>query len=301
MQTLSHIGIIGAGELGRALGEALTARAKVQVLYYDKDPARTTTGSIEDLVRTCPVLLLCVPSWANKDVAKQIKHHALPRESRLVITFSKGVAPGFVTMDTVLKQTLPSHYAYGVMYGPMIAEEIRREHIAHGVVALTDNTYLHPLRLTFEAADMVIEASGDMHGVALCAVLKNIFAIAFGICDGLRLGWNAKGRLMVLSLEEMKGLIALLGGDPKVAEGTAGLGDLVSTTFSGDSFNYRVGKSLAEGIVNANVKSEGLVALDELSRKIKLQHFPVTHFVTRAAFHYAKPVELKGLIQGKSL
>lgn len=297
MLQFSHVGIIGAGDIGSALGDALTHRSGLQVLYYDKDPARTTTGSIEDLVRACPVLLMCVPSWANKEVAKQIKRHAHPNEARLVITLSKGVAPGFVTMDTLLQAELPKHYAVGVMYGPMIAEEIRREHAAHAVIALNNTTYIAPLQAMFEDSDINIEVSGDIHGLTLCATLKNVYAMAFGICDGLRLGWNAKGRLAVMALAEMKGLLGALGGDPRTAEGTGGLGDLLSTSFSGDSFNYRVGKSLAEGMIDPHVRSEGLVSINELGRALKLAPYPIAHLVEQAAFHYAKPTQLKKLLQ----
>ena len=58
---ITQIGIIGAGEIGQALGRVLT-NANVQVLYYDKDPSRTTTANLRDIVASCPVLLLCVPS-----------------------------------------------------------------------------------------------------------------------------------------------------------------------------------------------------------------------------------------------
>lgn len=295
--TLSHIGIIGAGDIGRALGDTLTTRAHLQVLYYDKDPSRSTTGSIEDLVRACPVLLVCVPSWANKEVAKQIKRYAHPHEPRLVMTLSKGVAPGFVTMDELLQAALPAHYNVGVMYGPMIAEEIRREHTAHAVVAASNVSHLPDLRAAFEPAQINIEISGDMHGLALCATLKNVYAMAFGLCDGLRLGWNAKGRLAVLALAEMKGLLSALGGDPRTAEGTGGLGDLLATSFSGDSFNYRIGKTLAEGMVDPHVRSEGLVSVHELGRKLKLTPYPIAHLVEQAAFHYAKPTQLAKLLQ----
>lgn len=291
-----QIGIIGAGEIGAAIGRALTA-AQTQILYYDKDATRTTTGSIEDLVRACPVLLLCVPSWEVAGVVKRIHQHAHPTEPRLVVSVAKGVAPGFITMDQLLADHLPKHYSIGLLYGPMIAEEINRQRPAHGVLGLSNTSYFEALRSQFAHAGIYLEATGDIKGLALCAVLKNVYAIGFGICDGLRLGFNAKGRLMVLALAELKRLLAELGGDPRTAEGTAGLGDLVGTGFSGESFNYRVGKSLAEGIADEHVKSEGLVALSELSRKVKLANYPVANFIDQTSFHYGKPQLLEDLLR----
>src|SRR5688572_22492820 len=107
---ITQVGIIGAGEIGQALGRVLT-NAHAQVLYYDKDPSRTTTASLRDIVASCPVLLLCVPSWAVKEVAHQITHEAHPHEPKLVLTVSKGVEPGFVTMNQVLAKQLPDNYA----------------------------------------------------------------------------------------------------------------------------------------------------------------------------------------------
>lgn len=292
---LTQIGIIGAGELGRALGNALT-RAHMQVLYYDRDPSRSTTGSIEDLVNSCQVLLLCVPSWAVKDIAKQLAKAAHPNQPRVALTFAKGVEPGFETMDKVLADRLPDYYDTGVIYGPMIANEIDRNRPAHGIVALSDNRWYSALRSHFADAHVYLEMSGDIHGVTLCAVLKNVYAIGFGIIDGLNLGLNAKGKMAVMVLGEMKQILSDLHADPRTAEGIAGLGDLLATGFSEESFNYRVGKSLAERIADEHIKSEGLVTLHELSRHVAIKKYPVANVINQIVFHYGEPRSLGELI-----
>lgn len=295
-EQLTQIGIIGAGELGQSLGQALT-RAKMQVLYYDVDAAKTTTAGMEDLVRACQILFICVPSWAVEAVNKDIRNHSRPSEDRLVICCSKGVLPGFETMDKVMDRGLPKHYHYGLLYGPMTAIEIVRSKLADGVMALSETSYFAPLRQIFAQGNIMVELSGDMRGIAICAVLKNVYSIGLGICDGLRLGTNAKSRLVVLMMREIKHLVAELGGNPLTADSSAGLGDLLSAGFSNESFNYRIGKSLAEGIVDSHVKSEGVVALHELSRKIRIANFPIASFLNQAAFHYAKPQSLIELLK----
>lgn len=293
--TIPQFGIIGNGELGGALGAALT-KAREQVLYYDRVPERTTTASIEDLVRSCPVLLLCIPSWETKDVVRRIAKTAHPGEERLVVTLSKGVEKSFVTMDQLLRRELPSFVDVGVLYGPMIAEEISRGRRGAGVLALSRNTWYPPLRAVLQQAGVSVETSTDIHGVALCAVLKNIYAIAFGLCEGMHLGLNAKGKLAVMVLREMKQMLTSNQSDPHTAESLAGLGDLLATGFSEDSFNYRIGKSLAEGIADAHIKSEGLVALDELSRAVDLKKYPVAFTVGQIVFHYGAPAKLGDLV-----
>lgn len=293
--TIPQFGIIGNGELGSALGAALI-KAREQVFYYDRIPERTTTASIEDLVRSCPVMLLCIPSWATKDVVKRIAKAAHPGENRLVITLSKGVDSGFVTMDELLRRELPGFIDVGVLYGPMIAEEITRGRRAAGMLALTNNVWYKPLRNVFQQAGVTIDISGDMRGVALCAVLKNVYAIAFGLSEGMHLGLNSKGKLAVMVLQEMKRIISDRQADSTTAEGLAGLGDLLATGFSEDSFNYRIGKSLAEGIADAHIKSEGLVSLDELARVVDLKKYPVANVVSQIVFHYGEPARLGDLI-----
>ena len=288
---LTQIGIIGAGELGRALGGALT-RAHMQILYYDRDPKRSTTGSIEDLVRSCQVLFICVPSWAVKDITKQLAHVSHPHEPRVVVTFAKGVEPGFVTMDQLLADRLPDYYDTGVIYGPMIAGEIERSRAAHGVVALSNSRWFSTLHDHFADANMFLEMSGDSKGVALCAVLKNVYAIGFGVIDGLHLGLNVKGVMAAHVLAEMKRILADMNADPKTAEGVAGLGDLLATGFSEESFNYRVGKSLAERIADEHIKSEGLVTLHELGKMGKLKQYPIAQTLHQIVFHYADPQTL---------
>jgi glycerol-3-phosphate dehydrogenase (NAD(P)+) len=293
--SIPQFGIIGNGELGSALGTALT-KAREQVLFYDRIPARTTTASIEDLVRSCPVLLLCVPSWATKDVVKRIAKAAHPGESRLVVTLSKGVESGFVTMDELLRRELPDFIDIGVLYGPMIAEEITRGRRAAGVMALSNTNWFKPLQNILQQSGITVTVSGDMRGVTLCAVLKNVYAIAFGLSEGMHLGLNSKGKLAVMVLQEMKHIMSDRQADPRTAEGLAGLGDLLATGLSEDSFNYRIGKSLAEGIADAHIKSEGLVSLDELARVVDLKKYPVAYTVSQIVFHYGVPAKLGDLI-----
>ena len=288
-------GIIGGGELGKALGGVLT-QTREQVFFYDKVPTRTTTASLDDLVRSCPVLLVCVPSWATKEVLEQIARGVHPGSHQLVIAFAKGVTTGFVTMDMLLQKTLEKKCDYGVVYGPMIANEIARGRTGSGAIALTNNQWYGSLRTSFDNAGIALEASGDMHGIALCAVLKNIYAIAFGVCEGMEFGLNVKGKLAVMVLQEMKRFLADNGANPITAEGVAGLGDLLATGFSEESFNYRVGKSLAEGIAGSHIKSEGLVSLDELSRAVDLKKYPVMSMVNQIVFHYGAPAKLKELV-----
>lgn len=293
---VTQIGIIGAGELGQALGHVLE-RTGLQVLYYDREDSRTTTASIADVAMTCSVLLLCVPARATREVAKGIAKHADPHNPPLVISLSKGVEKGFVTMDRVLHDALPSGTPFGLLYGPMLASELVAHQMGSGVLALSESGYAPMVRDLFVKARVYLELSDDMHAIAIAGVLKNIYAMAFGMNDGLKLGANARGRVGVQALREMQRMIRALGGNSEVAEGLAGLGDLIATGTGETSFNYRVGRSIAERFADANVQSEGLTALEQLPHAVTMAEYPLAQALSKIVYHYADPHELQQLLE----
>ncbi len=291
-----QIGIVGAGEIGRALGHVLE-KAGSRVLYYDREDDRTTTASIGDLVAACNLLLICVPSWASRDVVGRIAKHINPQYPPLIISLSKGVESGFATMDQILRQMLPEGAPYGLLYGPMIASELVAHAMGAGVLALSDNEYDSMVRDVFAKARVYLELSGDLHGTAVCGALKNVYAMTFGVCDGLRLGSNARGRLSVVVVREMKRILQRVGADPATAEGLAGLGDLMASGTDDRSFNYRVGRSIAERIADARVKSEGLATLQELPHAVKLEEFPLANLMNRLVYHYGNPQDFQRFLE----
>ncbi len=291
---IQKIGIIGNGQLGSAIGEALT-RGKIEVSYFDRDPARSNT-SLEAIVSDCQILIMCLPSWEVNGIIKQLDKLG-GDHSGLILSVSKGVEHGFVTMNQIMAERLPKNYAYGVLYGPMIAEEISRGRMANGIVGLSDEQWFAPLKTIFDKAKIILEYSQDIQAVSVCAVLKNVYAISFGMLEGLHLGLNAKGRLTVMVLKEMKQILGHFDADPAAAEGTAGMGDLIATGFNENSFNFRIGKSVVEGIAGEHIKSEGLFALQELGKIINVANYPVMKTIDNSLFHYGEPHELQLLLE----
>ncbi len=292
--SITNIGIIGGGEFGQALGRAFHRQA-INVDFYDKEDERSTIATIEELVATNTVLLLCIPSWVNREVAKEIAQ-AAQHKQHAVVSMSKGVERHFVTMDKVLASQLGEDHVYGLAYGPMIAEELAVGRQAAGVLALSDMSWYDRLSQLFAKAKVIVEPSSDLEGLGTCGVLKNVYAIAFGMNDGLHLGDNAKGRLAVLVLREMKQLLIHLETDPQLAEGLAGLGDLITTGITDASFNYRVGKTIAEGIADEGIHSEGLSTLKELAEKVELKRYPLLDALNRMIYHYEPTSELEKIL-----
>lgn len=293
MEAIQKVGIIGGGELGQALGRAFH-RQEITADFYDIIDERSTIATLQELVVAHEVLLLCVPSWANREVAKAVAKYAPAH--RIVISASKGVENHFVTMDKVLADQLGGQHTYGLLYGPMVAEELAVGRQAAALLGLSDDGHFEPLNELFLKARISLEFTKDVSGLATCGVLKNVYAIAFGMNDGLHLGDNAKGKLAVLVLREMKQLLADLDADSSLAEGLAGLGDLITTGITDASFNYRVGKTIAEGIADEGIKSEGLVTLKHLSDKVDLKHYPLLSALNKMIFHYEPTLALERLL-----
>lgn len=292
MKKITRIGIIGGGELGQALGRALH-RSDIDVQFYDTQDDRSTVANISDIIRDNTILLLCVPSWANREVAKDIVKFAQKGQQKVVISFSKGVEDGFVTVDRVLGDILGEKHVYGLAYGPMIAEELAVGRQAAAVLSMSDMSWFDSISELFLKGKVSLEPCSDLQGLAVCGVLKNVYAIAFGMNDGMHLGDNAKGKLAVLVLREMKQVLIYLETDPQLAEGLAGLGDLITTGITDSSFNYRIGKTIAEGIADESIKSEGLNTLKQLTTKLDFKKYPLLHALDMMIYHYEPTTRLE--------
>lgn len=257
--------IIGAGEMGRAIGERI-AGAGANVVWWDKDESKVPKQlSLEKTIRSGEIILLCIPSWALRNSLEEIEPFLL--KEVLVLAVAKGLEQKTgLTMDKILDEVLGEH-AHGLWYGPMLAEEIVAGMPARGVVATKSIEWQEPLKDSLAGSGLMISMTEDTIGVALCGVLKNMYAVGLGLIDGLNLGSNFRGWYVTYALQEMRRVIGLLGGQTQTAEGLSGVGDLIATGFSTCSANFMVGREVAEH-GEAQSKSEGLVALPILAEQL---------------------------------
>lgn len=270
---IKKIGIVGGGAIGTALG-AVFKLGGANVEYWDVEADRSTVKSLSELAQA-ELILLCIPSWANQETAADLAKITGKNSGKLVISVAKGVAPGFNFIPDILEQAADGAYDTGIMYGPMLAQEIASGKYGSAVIATTNSAWHN--RLHLGDSKFYVEYSRDTNGVALCGVLKNIYAIGFGVLEGLNLGENAKGRMTVIVLEEMNRLFRHFNQDTKLIYGLAGLGDLLATGLSDLSFNHRIGKALAEGLLDDKVKGEGANSLSELTKVMDIKQFKIVN------------------------
>ncbi len=176
---------------------------------------------------------LVVIACASPYVRSTTKHavHCLQGRKVVISQIAKGLEEKtFLTMHEVVQSELPTSLKRLVvtLSGPSIAKEFVAG-MPTAVVAASQNKAASKLvQQVFESATFKAEISADWKGVALCGALKNVYAIALGMCDGLRLTMNAKAFLLTVALAETKRITVSLGGKRETVYGLAGLGDAIA-------------------------------------------------------------------------
>ncbi len=173
-----------------------------------------------------------------------------------VVSVVKGIENGtFLRPSEIIRQVLGERDVVALC-GPSHAEEFTRRLPASVVVAGQNAALLSDVQALFTTDRFRVYTNRDIVGVELAAALKNVVAIAAGICDGLGYGDNAKAALLTRGIVEISRFGVALGAEPETFAGLAGIGDLITTCFSGYGRNRRVGERLGQGAALAEALSE---------------------------------------------
>ena len=276
--------VLGGGSWGTALGlhsarvghkttiweydEALAAahqKARENSRYLPGIPfpeLLTMTGSLEEALDGAEIVLAVVPSQTMRSTMKAAAPY-LPKEATLCIA-SKGVEQNsLMTMDEVLCDVLdPVHHSrIAVLSGPSFALELEQSKATAVVVASKSETLAEATAEAFHAGNFRVYHSTDVVGVEMGGAIKNVMAIACGICDGAGLGTNCRAALITRGLAEITRLAVARGANPLTLAGLAGMGDLVLTCTGDLSRNRRVGLGLGQGkTLNVILEELGQVA-----------------------------------------
>ena len=187
------------------------------------------------------------PSTALAAIAEKVSSSIILPQSAVLISCVKGVAhERLLRMSEILAAAFPQSQV-AVLSGPNHAEEVARFIPSATVIGSSSEAVAAHLQQILSTNAFRVYSSTDIAGIELGGALKNIFALAAGICDGLGLGDNSKAALVTRSLAELTRLGTALGGKRETFHGLSGMGDLVVTCFSRYSRNRRVGERLARG------------------------------------------------------
>ncbi len=194
------------------------------------------------------LVLLVPPTRFVREVARHLRP-ILPPDIR-VVCLSKGLELGSLKrMDEVISEEIPNPVV--ILSGPSHAEEIARGVPTVMVSASANRKDAEYVQDILMNQTLRIYVSDDMIGVELGAALKNIIALAVGICDGMKVGDNTKAALMTRGMTEIARLGVKLGAQTETFAGLSGVGDLIVTCTSMHSRNRRAGILIGEGMAAA--------------------------------------------------
>lgn len=235
------IGIIGGGRIGTAIAHLMKDHT---VLMWDVERTLCNTEQcLEDVVAQSEVLFVCTPTSSLIHVATVIRDHTSHTPS--VIILSKGMNEAGQTVFQIVEEILGVQTL--VLCGPMMAEDILEGRPAFALCAGTDSTRVAQCVSLFLHTNLTVTGSADPIGVSLLSVAKNIYAVLGGISDGLSLGSNIRGVIVLRAIQEMEQLLTRWGGQRATLYTYAGIGDLVCTLTSLHSRNRTYGEALARG------------------------------------------------------
>jgi glycerol-3-phosphate dehydrogenase (NAD(P)+) len=262
--------VLGAGAWGTAL--ASNAAARHEVVLWARDPAQAEAmaaqsenrrylpgislpgalairggglGGVAALAAASDLAIVASPLSGLRELLGALRGYPGP-----VAWLCKGLEPaagGGGLLGHEIKAQAAPELKTGALSGPSFAEEVALGLPTALVAASADGEVRHALVDAFHSGNLRVYANDDLIGVEIGGAVKNVLAIATGLCDGLRLGSNARAALITRGLAEMTRLGMALGARPETFMGLSGLGDLVLTATGDLSRNRRVGLMLAEG------------------------------------------------------
>jgi glycerol-3-phosphate dehydrogenase (NAD(P)+) len=276
---IERIAVIGGGSWGTALAGRLAANGSDTVLWaYEPElvteinashtnslylpginlhPALACTGSLEDAVRGRGIILLVTPVQVMRGVLKQVASHIA--SDAIIANASKGIE--LETLQTVSRicGELLGDVAlnrYVALSGPTFAREVAQELPSLIVAASHNQAAAERVQAAFSCPCLRVYTNNDVVGVELGGAVKNVIAIAAGICDGLGFGHNARAALITRGLAEMNRLGQAMGAQAATFAGLAGMGDLVLTCTGDLSRNRTVGFKLGQGMTLTDILAE---------------------------------------------
>ncbi|OGV83630.1 MAG: glycerol-3-phosphate dehydrogenase [Lentisphaerae bacterium RIFOXYB12_FULL_65_16] len=198
-------------------------------------------------VQGAELLVLALPAQYLRGLLARLDALNLPA-SVTYLNVAKGIEVGSLKRMGELVEELLGPVRYAVLSGPSHAEEVARGIPTAVVAAARESGLAEQLQQTFMNPQFRVYTSDDVIGVELGGALKNVYALAAGVCDGMAFGDNAKAALMTRGIAEMARLGQELGGRPETFSGLSGIGDLIVTCISRHSRNRHVGQELGRGL-----------------------------------------------------
>jgi glycerol-3-phosphate dehydrogenase (NAD(P)+) len=235
--------IVGAGVWGSALANLAQRQPQNQVEIW----SRRSSASLASLITDADAMVSAVAMKGVRDILASLQSASLSQRL-ILVTATKGLDSLTAKTPSQLWQTTFPAQSVVVLSGPNLSREIQQGLPAATVVASHEENAAKTIRDIFASEQFRVYVNNDPLGTELGGTLKNVMAIAAGVCDGMSLGTNAKAALLTRALPEIIRIGTALGAQKQTFFGLSGLGDLLATCDSPLSRNYQVGYRLARGL-----------------------------------------------------
>lgn len=266
-----NVTVIGGGSWGSALARILGDNGHDVIIYdqsleivneintYHTNKSKLPVGvlplnvsacvNMEEALLNAEVIVTAVPTKVIRGVLKEM--NKVLTHKCLFVNASKGLEPDtFLRISEIVEQEISTNFIEGfvALTGPSHAEEVINQLLTIVCSVSENKKYAKLVQKLFNNPKYFrVYTSYDLKGAELCGALKNIYAIASGMLEGLGLGDNARAGLISRALVELRRIIISFGANEETVYGLTGLGDLVVTTTSHHSRNFQAGYRLATG------------------------------------------------------
>jgi glycerol-3-phosphate dehydrogenase (NAD(P)+) len=313
---VSTVAVLGAGSWGTTLAVHLVAggarvrlwgnvREDLDEMIRTRENRKFLPGiGLPEGVKVLPELeaalegadfaLYVVPSQAVREVAGRV---AVIGSRSLPVCAAKGLELGTLKrMSEVLAESLGGSDPV-ILTGPSHAEEVSRGIPTSVVAAAVDEARARAVQVLCSAPAFRVYTNDDVAGCEYAAALKNVIAIAAGVCDGIGWGDNTKGALLTRGMAEISRLGVALGGRRETFFGLAGMGDLITTAMSRHSRNRHLGEGIGRGRSLAEVQASMVMVAEgvttaRVARELGRAHgveLPITEQVCAMLFEGRSP------------
>ncbi len=313
---MTKVAFLGAGSFGTALSLLLASKG-LEVSIWDRDEEVinninnyrrnykytkdiyiseliTAYNNIKETVQGCNYIVLAVPSHAIRSLCSKIKD-IIPKDA-IIISIAKGIEDKTnKRLSQVISEELLNPVV--ILSGPSHAEEVLLNIPTTVVVTSTAMTYAEKVQDLFMSPNFRVYTNDDIIGIEIGGSVKNIIALAAGVCDGIGYGDNAKAALMTRGMVEIIRIGEKLGGRAETFSGLTGMGDLIVTCTSMHSRNRRAGILIGKGMkLEDAVKEIGMVvegvkackSFYELKEELNIE-MPITHVLYEVLFQGKDP------------
>lgn len=274
---MKKVGVIGAGSLGTALAQTVAQNVDEVILHLRKDNLKDSinnlkvnseyypnvkladnivaTTEFEDL-KECGVIFLSIPSSAFRATLEKLKDVIL--DDTILVTTAKGIEyPSLKSMGDIIEEYFNKDYV--ALSGPNFASEIVLNLPTVSNIASKNKDNAVIVKDVLNTDQFKVKIIDDVVGLEICGVIKNINAIANGICEGMNVNENARYGVLTKGFEDTIKIIESVGGVRSTAGEYCGFGDLVLTSTSFESRNHTLGMLYGQRLI-VDEKASGVVA-----------------------------------------